>query len=178
MSTTKISLEKLLEHLVTDFGSESLSAALAMFDKINIDTNSDSQLDYIGELVGQSRNDLNDDEYKSLLKAKTAANASNGTEAQLLNIVKLLTGSTYVNIVDNEAGVTIYFNGTLTSYLEENIEEFLQTVLAEGVELTGLVQIAASNNFTFKAQYESDDSTKGFGNIAGTGDYGEFTYLV
>lgn len=178
MSTEKISLEKLLELLVTEFGSETLSSTLAMFDKINIDTNSDYQLDYIGELLNQARNDLNDAEYKDWLKAKAAANASAGLNNQLINIVKLLTNSTYVNIVDNIAGVTIYFNGTVSTYLAANIADFLQTVLAEGVKLSGIVKVAASNSFEFKAAYETDDPTKGFGDAAGTGDYGEFTYLV
>jgi hypothetical protein len=178
MSTTKISLENLLKNIATEFGSESLSVVLSMFDKINIDTNSDYQLDYIGELVSQPRNDLNDAEYKDLLKAKAAANASQGTYSQLVNIIKLLTNSDNVEINDNVAGVTIYLDGVLSTYLTDNIHDFLQTVLAEGVELTGIVQVAASNSFAFRSLVDSDDSTLGFGDTVGTGDYGEFTYLI
>ena len=178
MTTTKISMADLLDSLFTDFGSETQSSVISMFNKINIDAMTGDMLDYIGELVGQDRNNLNDAEYKQLLKARIAANSCSGLLSEIVNVVKLLTNSTYVDIVDNSAGVTIYIDGTMSSYVAANIDTFIQDILAEGVKFSGMIMYNDTNAFTFKSYVDADDSNKGFGDAAGPGAYGEFTYLI
>lgn len=100
---------------------------------LNIDVNSGKQLDLIGDIVVQSRNGLDDAEYREVLKLKIFKNTSSGFVEDVTYILRIITNATKVVYSDNPpASYTIYTNGT---NLSNDIKKTLDNLSPAGVSL-------------------------------------------
>lgn len=106
-----------------------------------------TQLDMVGEKVGQARLGLDDDAYLRMIYARILANKSNGTIAELRAIIELVINAaedpgapTYTVVTSDEmtGGATLVFlvvNEPLPDELRERLMSFLNTPVSGGVRL-------------------------------------------
>lgn len=69
-------------------------AATELLQAVTIENATGVQLDGLGQIIGVERNGLDDEPYRSLLRAYIAINSSGGTIEQLLTIARLATNTT------------------------------------------------------------------------------------
>lgn len=78
----------------------------------DIDTMTGVQLETIGEIVGQSKQGVSDEDYRKLLRFKIGVNNSEGTIPYLLDLIKVTTESTISSYIPlYPAGYHMSFNG-------------------------------------------------------------------
>ena len=68
----------------------------------DLDDANATHLDRLGALVGQSREGFSDEIYRTLIKAKTAANRSKGTTDNLIQVALILRGGVVSNVTYTE----------------------------------------------------------------------------
>lgn len=147
-----------------------------LFGRLDIDNQEGEQLDGIGEIVGQPREGLTDDEYRVFLKARIAVNVSEGDAERLINTWKLLMDANTVELIENfPAEVSFY---TDTSIGNPNLEalafELIQLVAAGGVRV-GFAAVYPDNAFGFA---DSGINTSGFGDDTDGNIGGEFSSII
>jgi hypothetical protein len=94
------------------------------------------QLDVLGAILGQSRNDYGDDDYRDQLKARILANASSGSIAEVLAILRLVVpiSTTLVLTEWPPAGFVVEVGvDDLGTKLLELVASFLRTARAGGI---------------------------------------------
>ena len=69
-----------------------------LVDSFNIEDATGIYLDYLGRLVGELRNDDNDEDYRKRIKIRLLINNSKGTPNELLDILSQLTETSNVRI--------------------------------------------------------------------------------
>jgi len=90
-------------------------------------------LDFIGRVVGISRNNLSDDAYRQQIIIKIFINNSKGTISDVQNIVKLLTQSNEVKVFEVfPAAISLYISG---EKLTEEQRQIVQLIVAAGVRV-------------------------------------------
>jgi hypothetical protein len=90
-------------------------------------------LDFIGRIVGISRNNLSDDSYRQQIIIKIFINNSKGTISDVQNIVKLLTQSNEVRVFEVfPAAISLYISG---EKLTEEQRQIVQLIVAAGVRV-------------------------------------------
>ena len=148
----------------------------ALIGRLNINNQVGTQLDNIGELVGQPRSGLSDTEYRIFLKARIAVNNSEGDVEKLISSWKLLMNANIVELQEAfPAEVNFY---TDTSIGDPDLEALafllIQEVAAGGV------------NVGFAAVYEEGEAfgffdsinTKGFSDTASPLDGGKLSEII
>jgi Protein of unknown function (DUF2612) len=90
-------LEQLIEILSAPFQRLD-EAAVQVRDGYDVDTAIGVQLDVLGKLVNQKRDGHLDDVYRRYIRARIAVNKSSGKHEELLNIARLVLGSTDGNV--------------------------------------------------------------------------------
>ncbi len=125
-------------------------------------------LDFLGAVVGQKRNGLDDDLYRRYLAARIATNRSKGTTKDLILIARLILDDTYPSVtVKTEPIATArvqLFTAAVTDALAAVVFSFLQQGAAAGVRLLlEWVDVDPTQAFTF-------DTGPGFdvGHLAGS----------
>ena len=97
------------------------------------------QLDEIGDIVGQDRNGLDDDDYRRYLFARIATNRSAGKRSDLITISKLIlndpSATVYVDNQGTAAVVVRILEMVLGDALAEILLSFLQLAPAAGVRI-------------------------------------------
>lgn len=134
----------------------------------DLDVASGTNLDKLGAIVGQPREGFSDLIYRTLIKAKTAANRSKGTTENLIDTALILRNGVATDIVYTEffpAAIQIDFlNATETLQHQALIADLLFLTKLGGVRL--VVTFSTSIPFGF----DGDPDAFGF-------ETGEFTAL-
>ena len=104
-----------------------------------LDTAFNDQLDILGFIVGQPRNGLEDEEFRRYIRARIAANKSNGTLEELIHIAKLIIGDDAAVIRmqrQDHATLLVSITGlAISSDLQEIIRSFLFDAKSGGVRV-------------------------------------------
>ena len=133
-----------------------------------IDAATGTNLEKLGAIVGQDREGFSDLIYRTLIKAKTAANRSKGTTENLIDTALILRNGVITNIVYTElfpAAVQIDFLNSLETIQHQSlIADLLFLTKLSGVRL--VVTFATPTPFGF----DGDPDAFGFG-------VGQFTTL-
>lgn len=107
--------------------NDELESAIAEIGNIkDIDTATGIWLDYIGKIIGESRNNLDDDDYRIMIKRRISINTADGTPDKIISLIKQFTESTDVKLT--ESG---YAFGTISVKKGENISGELYDLLQE-----------------------------------------------
>jgi len=141
-----INFKKLLEVLLEP--AIELKAVFAdIKNLLNIEEQSGSQLDLIGEIVVQKREGLNDADYRKLLRFKIKKNTSKATITDIIEILKFLSNGTRVVYSDNPpAAYTIYTNGQT---IPANLRLELDKISAAGVSVIVYASVDGSKPIIF-----------------------------
>jgi hypothetical protein len=83
-------------------------ALWAMNNAFDVETATGDQLDLLGKLVGEARQDRLDAEYRTAVRARVLVNSSTGTMAELLAIIEAISPGSYV-IVNELYPAAMYF---------------------------------------------------------------------
>lgn len=119
-----------------------------------------AQLDIIGEIVGQPRNDQNDETYLKFIKAKIVVNSSDGKTETLFQLLKEIG-------YENAIGSYEFYPAHLALYTDESpfpIEANMMAQLAKsaGVRFTLLYSSYDSSNlFKMSSQNDNDETDNG-----------------
>lgn len=104
-----------------------------------VDTAVGEQLDIIGRIVGQGREGLADADYRRYIRAKIAANNSNGTVEDLLTVAFLVVYDVSVTYQVHNQGIAaavLRLNGAaVTSNTANILIRFLGLAVAGGVRV-------------------------------------------
>lgn len=87
----------------------------SMLINMAVNTATGNQLNLLGDIVGQSRGGRNDNEYRLWIYIKIAINIGKGTPEEVIEIFRLVTGSTVVALYE-------YFPGVVELYGNVNFE--------------------------------------------------------
>ena len=94
------------------------------------------QLDKLGVIVGQPRNGLTDEPYRSRIKIRILQNISQGEPDTLIAVYQALTNSDYVLFQENyPAGLNMFSGGDIPAGQETIIWQNIQEVAAAGVRV-------------------------------------------
>lgn len=93
----------------------------------DVNTTTGIWLDYLGKLVGEDRNNLEDEDYRVMLKRKIAINTADGTPDSIMSLVSQYTDATGVSLT--ESGMAF---GTVSIKEGENLSsgvyDLIQTI--------------------------------------------------
>ena len=131
------------------------------------------QLDVLGRILVLPRNGEIDVDYRRLLKAKAGINASTGSPATMIPILKLVTDSTYVGLQEisaTPATVSAVVNG---NDIANQSLELLEQIAAAGINLT-ILSSYGDDTFGFEGSYNSG----GFGEDTDANEGGAFATLI
>jgi hypothetical protein len=130
-------------------------------------TAEDISLDYIGQLVSESRNGLSDTDYRGLIQAKILAMVGSGTREEILEIADALITSTVLTFeiqADGRADFELIINSDTGAFVTDVEARRLARILnfAKGAGIRAVIRY---RNFT------TDPFTYNTGPGYGTGKY-------
>jgi hypothetical protein len=129
-----------------------------------------AQLDTVGEIVGQPRNGLGDDDYRRFIFARIATNKSSGLVEDLITVAKLVLNDANATIVVNQQGaaaVVVRVIGTTISDVLANITlDFLQATTEAGIRCILETQYVADSDEWFFALAAFATGTPAIGNTS------------
>jgi hypothetical protein len=139
---------------------EAENAINSSFGKLDIDNNSNNQLDKIGDIVGERRSGKDDTSYRLAIKARIAINTSTGTAEEIISIFKLFTGATKVQYFDlYPAAIQIMGNVPIPVEIEDVLRFAIESSLVAGVRL----ELIGSFDDTEAFEFAETDGTFGLG---------------
>jgi len=100
-------------------------------------------LDQYGTLLDEPRNGLEDDDYRRVLRARVAADDSDGEGDVILDVVSRLTDSDNVRLTEaypHTIMVSVVVDAPLTDDARERTARMTQSAVMAGVNLCGLVE--------------------------------------
>lgn len=112
-----------------------------------LDTAIGDALDQWGALVSEARAGLGDDAYRLVIRARIASNRSQGQAPSLLRILELLTGASYIELLEQyPASLTLAYVVTagLGSAHHDRIVRLIERAIAAGVDLGYLAEALPS----------------------------------
>lgn len=96
--------------LVQDFEDE----LYRFFSELSLASAVGSQLDGLGEILGETRKGRSDSEYRAFLGIRVKINISRGEPETLIDVLAAITDSTYIGFVETfPAKVLLYFDGSV-----------------------------------------------------------------
>jgi hypothetical protein len=154
---------------------EDLFTALKL--AFTLETAEGSQLDMLGEVVGQPRNGLDDDLYRRYIQARIKVNLSSGTIQDIYNVFGFLivSGSTMRIVEGSDAEFVLHLDTEpVTSDEAEAFYDFLQAAKAAAVRaVLGWFEADESEVFCF-----DDGPGLGFGDSSNAATGGDFAGAV
>lgn len=108
-----------IEALLDVFSAQVQDLEDVLFELIDnrfLDDAVGEQLDGLGRIVNLQRNNLDDDTYRTQLKAQIATNASSGTVEDVVAVVSLILGENYTVTVDEFFGTPVDCEGGTASF--------------------------------------------------------------
>lgn len=141
-----------------------------LLNERGLDTAIGAQLDVLGLIVGEPRNNRLDEPYRSAIKFRIAINSSDGTEPVVVSLLKQLSNADTIIYQDVfPAGVKIVLEGTQVEVDDDTIAE-LKNILATTITAELSIVTFVAPPFVF----ENDPSGEGFSdNGVGGGFFAE-----
>lgn len=165
--------EKLLTELVTPMQTVE-DTLRALFTERRVDTAVGAQLEVLGRIVGQPRNGADDDTYRRYIRARIAANKSNGLIEDVIKIARLVVNDPDLRAhVDNagHASLIVNLDGVVVSGgVAEIVQGFLLSAVDGGVRVYTRYSLFLDDE-TFA--FEGGDEGSGWG-WSGDPQYGDF----
>jgi len=173
-------LAKLIDALYLKGLQDIEDAIFSIIPKLSIDDITGKSLDGIGDIVGQSRNGLDDATYKIHLKGKIALNSSEGTLSDLYIVWNAFSGSVSSLIREiYPAGIEVETDISPPTAFIPIIKEYLDRAAVAGVKLGGIVLYDPVDAFQFSSSINSTtDSLHGFGDTADLNTGGKLAGLL
>lgn len=114
----------------------------------NIDTADATRLDILGRVVGQPRFAFDDEEFRSVIRAKIAANKSRTLVDDIINVIHLATAGTQEVHVSHFSPATcvVELSAEITAAQHTALEYLLPKTRAAGVQLH-LVRVLSADTF-------------------------------
>jgi len=130
------------------------------------------QLDGIGEIVGESRNGRDDDDYRESLYFRILVNASKGLPENVIDACLILMKGSWVTYLENPpAKIELITDG---QYIPSNLFEILRAVAPIGVDIETIIStFEASPMFYWQTEYGAQ---KGVGFSEMNSDTGQLYY--
>ena len=148
----------------------------ALLERFLADSTVGVQLDGIGQIVGQARSGLSDDDYRAFLRARILVNLSDGQPEELIEILQTMLGSTFDVEVKEwfpaELSVRLLPALTISPTIPSST---LQTARAAGVRLVFEYTLQIElNTFSYgaAADYPETDAGRGFDEAQSPGNTG------
>lgn len=134
-----------------------------MFSRLDINNSSGKILDLIGEIIGQPRNGLEDDFYRVFLSIKIGVNTSNGNPEKVIDIFKLLSNSSSVNLQEfYPAAIGLESDGNFENLDIQSVYELIQRIVPAGVRVDSI----ASHDPDCYFSMAGDLNSGGFSSVA------------
>ena len=128
------------------------NADIDLLTKRFVDTAEGYQLDVLGRIVGQKRGGLVDDVFRRYIRARIAANNSNGKREELINIANLVLNDASVVTVHEvrNATVNVLVDLPQTAAVEAVLVYFLTIAVGIGIRIRVETNASpAANRFTY-----------------------------
>lgn len=170
----KTRIEGFLRSLISEF--QIIEDVLQDFlENFSVLTAVGSQLNIIGEIVGENRGGKSDSDYRNYIIAKIGQNTSKGIDSQVISVFNLLTGSDNPFLLElYNAEVEIYADADISALDTDNIKNFIQIMLSAGVKLVGMGYYDPDDYFGF----DEDPFASGFGDTGDPAEGGTLASLV
>ena len=156
----KPSVESMLSSLAGNV-QEVETALWQLLTERSVDVAIGVHLDAIGEIVGQPRNALGDEDYRRFISARIAANRSRGTIPDVLRVANLVLNdpTAYLEIVNG--GIATYvlriMNVPISDATAEILMSFLRAITSAGVRA-----IMESSAIAVGATFKWDTAGRGW----------------
>lgn len=125
------------------------NAAFPLFSRLSIDSMIGTQLDLIGDIVGQNRQGQDDITYRVFLKAKIGINTSSGTIEDVLSVWKILLPDATLELTELfPAEISLVTDAILTDAQKDFLKDF-DDILSAGVRLSSVINYDPDNAFAF-----------------------------
>jgi len=155
-------LKKLLCSYMTQV-QELEEAINFILDKFNLDCATNDQLDILGRIVNEFRQGQTDDEFRTAIRAKIAANTSDGTIEDLITIGRAALnqqGTISITEIFPGAAFVSITNTTLSTITASQVLRFLILGSPAGVRIFYI--FIPSNSFGLTNAALSENTGKGF----------------
>lgn len=157
--------------LDNDIRIEFHNNAINVFDTLDIYKAKHTTLDLYGDLVGEKRKGLTDEQYLIAILIKIARNAASTDYTAILKILSKILKCSYteISIQNDKAPATIKINKIPFVVLLDVNFSINQALNLLRSLLPITVDISSANfegTFEFASDNEQDDNNKGFGNIS------------
>lgn len=130
-----------------------------LYTKRWLDSSEGVQLDGIGDIVGLSRQGLNDEEYRNGLRFQISVNMSNGEWETMISVTKELTNATIVRIQEMfPAGIHLFTDGAT---IPINLIQLLEQSAPAGVKLTVSTTYLELPQFAYQIETATPDPDGG-----------------
>lgn len=134
----------------------------ALITERTIETAVGTQLDGIGDIVGQERQGLSDDDYRPLLRARVRANNSEGTAPDVISVANAALDDPGLGEIFLEFTGPASFELRITNefvFDEKILNKLVQAATAAGVGAFVIVTLTAeANRFVFADPGAGDDT--------------------
>lgn len=174
---TSESLNALVDVLVSPFQELEDSAAI-LYNAFDLDTAVGQQLDWIGLRVGEPRLGREDTHYRAYIKARIAANTSDGQAGQIYNVARMILGDGPSLLIETVPPASYQFSvegGALAypwdasvapSLVAVSLADALLAATSGGISLAVHYQVTDdAHTFTFASgEVEEDDVNAGLAN--------------
>lgn len=130
------------------------------------------QLDQIGEIVGQPRNGITDDDrYRVLIYARIGINISEGEIERIIDVFKLITESEYVHLINLDHAHIQLLSTDIGQFADQDAVNFIysvmQQVVAAGVRIDHILCADETEAFAY-AGTNANAPGLGYSNAAQT----------
>ena len=157
--------DKVVFNAIIDIIFSELNKIEDLIDNIlkgrNIYNATGRQLKLIGKLVGIGNSGLNDDEYRNLIFFQIALNTSKGTPESLINNIKFITNSDFLQYSEGLASINVLVSGF--KYIG-TFSKRLGEIAPLGVE----AQLTYANKGSFG--FDNNPLVSGFGDVSNLND--------
>lgn len=171
-------IENLVIDLIGDPVQDLEDAFFTLYQRLDINFQVNGQLDLIGTIVGESRNGLSDAEYRVALKGRIAVNNSKGTIEDVIQLWKLFSNATQVQVQELfPAEIRIFTDAIVGIGLNDLAISFVKEIIGAGIKYGGTVIGSSSNAFSF-ASTPDNPNTGGFGDSFDSSVGGLFSTLL
>jgi len=131
-----------------------------------IDTASGSQLDMIGEIVGEDRGGRGDDDYRAALRVRPVLNSSHGEPETIILFVKTYLGATTMSYAESYPAAMFIHVATLNP-IPSNLRTQIEKISPAGVALSVTYIDEQEPAFAF----DGEDGLPPYSNTEGFGEY-------
>ena len=136
----KTNIEALLDSLGSEQIQDLEDALFGFYSRLDVENSVGSQLDLIGEIVGQGRKGLDDATYRIFLNAKIGRNVSESDIERIISIWNIIAGASTTQVFENyPAEIELYSDSPLSDELAAIALPLMQDAVGAGVRVISSV---------------------------------------